>query len=105
MLNQLGAEKDRVTVYFSSKELMSAFVRYWKPGAILSTYNRNEKGQWLRETIPTELMDGPHIHRLRFMVVRWSDLLQRLSNQPRLSLPSTPGAPAAPVLIPVDVDW
>lgn len=110
MLNQLGAEKDRVTVYFSSKELMSAFARFWKPGEILSTFERNEKGQWLRETIPTELMGGPHMHRLRFAVVRWSDLLQRLSNQPRLSLPSTPAAPAAPVtpasmLIPGDVDW
>ena len=108
MLNQAGAEKDRATVYFASKELMSSFVRYWKPGAILSTYNRNEKGQWLRETIPTELQPGPHMHRLRFMVVRWSDLLSRLQSLPRLSLPSpapAAAAPAARLAIPGIVDW
>jgi hypothetical protein len=111
ILNQQGAEKDRVTAYFASKDLMSAFIRYWKPGAILSTYNRNEKGQWIKEIIPTDLADGPHMHRLRLVSTRWSDLLQRLSNQPRLSLPSsTPAAPAAPVTpasmrIPGDVDW
>lgn len=107
MLNQPGAEKDRATVYFASRELMSAFARFWKPGEILSTFQRNEKGQWIKEIIPTELEGGPHMYRLRIVTVRWSDLLSRLSALPRLSLPSTPAAPVTPasMMIPGIVDW
>ena len=106
MLNQPGAEKDRATVYFASKELMSAFTRFWRPGETLSTFQRNEKGQWIKEIIPTELQPGPHMHRLRFMVVRWSDLLSRLQSLPRLSLPApAAAATAARAMIPGVVDW
>lgn len=112
MLNQSGAEKDRVTVYFASKDLMSSFNRYWKTGEILSTYNRNEKGQWIREIIPTELSDGPHMHRLQMVTARWPYLLSRLAALPRLSasatVTSSPAAAAASLArlaIPGVVDW
>jgi hypothetical protein len=106
MLNQPGAEKDRATVYFASKELMSSFARFWKPGEILSTFERNEKGQWIKEIIPTELPDGPYMYRLRLVTARWSDLLSRLQSLPRLSLPA-PAAPVTPasMMIPGIVDW
>ncbi len=108
MLNQPGAEKDRATVYFASKELMSAFARFWKPGEILSTFERNEKGQWIKEIIPTELADGPYLHRLQMVTTRWPDLLAKLSALPRLSLPApAPAAPATPARMAIltDVDW
>jgi len=102
MLLQSGSENDRVAVHFASKDLMSAFGRYWKPGGILSTYNRDEKGRWIKELIPTEIQSGPHLHRLRLATARWPDLLSRLSSLPRLSLPRLSSAPTS---IPGEVDW
>jgi hypothetical protein len=54
-------ENSFANIYFSSRNLMRPFEKLWHVGSILSSYNRNVHGQWIREIIPTELIDGPHI--------------------------------------------